>query len=126
VFFSSFSQFVFLCNVKDGKNAYSLARSSGNYRAHQFSFVQTPKAQMGIFPDNNPEHLFYFDFRRLRKVVSDSNFVVETMYTRFCNVFQLSFGFCTAQDFLFGWIPRVFPKLGDNIFEVVHCKQKEK
>lgn len=76
-------------------------------------------ALLGIFPDNNPEHKYYFDFRRFSRVVSDAGY--ETLYfdTRFTNIFAKSRPVAYIEHILLFWFSLIFPKSGDTIFAVI-------
>lgn len=77
---------------------------------------------LGIFPDNNLEHKYHFDFRRFSEVVSAADYELLHFNTRFTNVFQTSKFISMVEDILLLWFSFVFPKSGDTIFAVISPK----
>lgn len=77
----------------------------------------------GVFPDNNPEHLFYFDARRFRKVIDQTPFVIERFETRYTRL-VLNQGISESLDnFWLGWFSKCFRRSGDSIFAVLSLNE---
>jgi len=74
---------------------------------------------LGIFPDNNPEHKFYFDNRRLKEVIDETNFIIKFFETRYANLQIPSVFLISLENVFLGWFPRVFRKSGNTIFAVL-------
>ena len=74
---------------------------------------------LGIFPDNNPEHKFYFDNRRLKEVVDETNFVIEFFETRYANLQNPSIFLTSLENVFLGWVPKLFRQFGNTIFAVL-------
>jgi len=73
----------------------------------------------GIFPDNNPEHKFYFDFRRFLKVVSDARYQVLYIRSRFTHLFATSEIVAYIENLMTSWFSYFFSKSGDTLFAVI-------
>ena len=74
---------------------------------------------LGRFPDNNREHRYYFDDRRLREVVNQTPFQMVCFETRYTNL-QTRFGWLTVlENVCLGWFWRLFRRSGDTIFTVL-------
>jgi 2-polyprenyl-3-methyl-5-hydroxy-6-metoxy-1,4-benzoquinol methylase len=76
----------------------------------------------GIFPDNNPEHKYYFDFKRFRKVANEAGFKVSYWRTSFTYIFHTSKLSSLFQRVLLFWFVFLFPKSGDILFAVLSPK----
>lgn len=74
---------------------------------------------LGIFPDNNPEHKFYFDFPRLQKVVKDAGYQMLYFRTRFTHLFAGSERAAQLEHFVTAWFSYVFSKSGDSLFAIL-------
>jgi 2-polyprenyl-3-methyl-5-hydroxy-6-metoxy-1,4-benzoquinol methylase len=74
---------------------------------------------LGIFPDNNPEHKFYFDYRRFSKIISDAGFIIDCFTTRFINVVLQTRSLAIIENLVLFWFSYLFPKSGDTIFAVI-------
>lgn len=74
---------------------------------------------LGTFPDNNPEHKFYFDNRRFKEVVDETNFMIEFFETRYANLPTPSVFLTSLEDVFLGWFPKLFRKSGNTIFAVL-------
>ncbi len=74
---------------------------------------------LGIFPDNNPEHKYYFDFRRFSNVVSAADYEVLYFRTRFTNIMVKSKLIACVESILLFWFTHLFPKSGDTILAVI-------
>ena len=77
---------------------------------------------LGIFPDNNPEHKYYFDFRRFSKVVSDAGYEICHFSTHFTNILGEFKAVAILESILLFWFTSLFPKSGDIILSVIHPK----
>ena len=77
---------------------------------------------LGIFPDNNPEHKFYFDNRRLKEVVNETNFAIEFFETRYANLQNPSIFLTSLENVFLGWIPKLFRESGNTIFAVLSMR----
>ena len=79
---------------------------------------------LGVFPDNNPEHKYYFDNRRFKNVVDETDLMIEWFETRYANL-QTSSGLLTSlQNALLGWFPKLFRNSGNTIFAVLSNKER--
>ena len=74
---------------------------------------------MGIFPDNFPEHKYYFDFRRFKDIISKTNFEIERLDSKFTNIECKSAVMARLEDIFLFWFTWLFPKSGDTIFAVL-------
>lgn len=79
-------------------------------------------ALLGIFPDNNPEHKYYFDYKRFSKVVLKAGYDISYFKTRFASVLNRFRLIAIIERFLLFWFPAIFPKSGDTIFAVIFPK----
>lgn len=78
----------------------------------------------GIFPDNNPEHKFYFDYKRFFKVILTANFELNYFETKYTNIQYSSKSIARIEDILLSsWFPFLFPNSGDTIFAIISPKQ---
>ncbi len=77
---------------------------------------------LGVFPDNNPEHTYYFDFRRFSKVVLNADYQILYFSTQFTNVVQKSKLFSYVEHILLFWFTYLFSRSGDTIFAVIRPK----
>ena len=79
---------------------------------------------LGIFPDNNPEHKFYFDYKRFSKVILSANFELNYFETKYTNIQYSSKSIARIEDILLSsWFPFLFPNSGDTIFAIISPKQ---
>ena len=78
----------------------------------------------GIFPDNNPEHMYYFDYRRFFRVVTDSGYRVSYFKTKFTNLMWKSGPVSVIEDILLFWFTILFKRSGDTIFAII-CPVQE-
>jgi len=76
----------------------------------------------GMFPDNNPEHRYYFDVRRLYNIVSNAGYEVEKMTTKFTNIIHKGKEFSKLENYMLFWFAKVFKNSGDTIFAVIRPK----
>lgn len=76
-------------------------------------------ALLGIFPDNNPEHKYYFDFRRFSRVVSNAGYEILYFDTRYTNIFTKSRLVAYIEHIFLFWVSLIFLKSGDTIFAVI-------
>ena len=74
---------------------------------------------LGIFPDNNPEHKFYFDYYRFKKVSHEAGFKISSWKTSFTDVFYISTFLSLFQKVLLFWFTFLFPKSGDSLIVVI-------
>ena len=74
---------------------------------------------LGVFPDNNPEHKFYFDNHRLKEVIDGTNLIIKFFETRYANLQTSSVFLTSLENVFFGWFPKLFPKSGNTIFAVL-------
>ena len=73
----------------------------------------------GVFPDNNPEHLYYFDYRRFIRVVTDAGYRISDFKTKFTNLILKSAMVSVIENLIFFWFTLLFKKSGDTIFAVI-------
>jgi 2-polyprenyl-3-methyl-5-hydroxy-6-metoxy-1,4-benzoquinol methylase len=75
---------------------------------------------LGIFPDNNPEHKFYFDNERFSKVISSADYEVSHFETKYANMQYSSKIIAYLEDILLSsWFTYLFPNSGDTIFAII-------
>ena len=74
---------------------------------------------LGIFPDNNPEHKYYFDFKRFSNVASDAGYEIFSFNSRFTNILLKSKLSAYLENVILFWFAYLFPKSGDTIFAVI-------
>jgi len=77
---------------------------------------------LGIFPDNNPEHKYYFDFKKLSHVVSDTGYEIHYFSTRFTDTLTKSKFTAWLEHVVLFWFTYLFPKSGATIFAVIGPK----
>ena len=78
----------------------------------------------GIFPDNNPEHKFYFDYRRFSHTIMFAGFELDYFETKFTNIQNKVKTIAWLEDVLLSsWFPYIFPKSGDTIFAIISPKK---
>lgn len=77
---------------------------------------------LGIFPDNNPEHKYYFDCHRFQKVSKAAGYKITYMRTSFTDIFLQSKLISLFQRVLFFWVSLLFPKSGDTLFVILDTK----
>ena len=82
-------------------------------------------ALLGIFPDNNPEHKYYFDYKRLSSVISAAGYEIVYFTTNFTNITLKSKMISYFESFLLFWFTLIAPKSGDTIFAVISPVQEE-
>ncbi len=75
---------------------------------------------LGIFPDNNPEHKFYFDYKRFSKVILSANFELNYFETKYTNIQYSSKIIARIEDLILSsWFTYLFPNSGDTIFAII-------
>jgi SAM-dependent methyltransferase len=80
----------------------------------------------GVFPDNNPEHLSYFDYCRFSKVATDAGYRISDFKTRFTNLILKSATVSVIEDLIFFWFTLIFKKSGDTIVAVIYPDPEKK
>ncbi len=80
-------------------------------------------AIFGIFPDNNPEHKYYFDYTRFSQVVKESGYIISYIKTKFTNVFCLSEFVSYIESVLLFWFTLLSPKSGDTLIAIIYPKR---
>jgi 2-polyprenyl-3-methyl-5-hydroxy-6-metoxy-1,4-benzoquinol methylase len=78
---------------------------------------------LGVFPDNNPEHKYYFDHRRFKSVTSKAGFNIASFETCFTNLLMRGFITTHIENILLGWYSILFKKSGDTLCAVL-CKEE--
>jgi 2-polyprenyl-3-methyl-5-hydroxy-6-metoxy-1,4-benzoquinol methylase len=78
----------------------------------------------GIFPDNNPQHKYYFDYKRLSEVVSEAGYDILYFKTKFVNIMANSELITKIENILFFGVNKIFKLSGDVIFAVISPIQK--
>jgi 2-polyprenyl-3-methyl-5-hydroxy-6-metoxy-1,4-benzoquinol methylase len=79
---------------------------------------------LGIFPDNNPEHKFYFDYKRFSDVILTAGYKLNYFKTKFTNIQYSSKNMARIEDILLSsWFTYLFPHSGDTIFGIISPKQ---
>jgi 2-polyprenyl-3-methyl-5-hydroxy-6-metoxy-1,4-benzoquinol methylase len=78
---------------------------------------------LGVFPDNNPEHKYYFDHRRFKYVTTKAGFNIALFETCFTNLLMRGFIATHLENILFGWYSKLFKKSGDILCAVL-CKEE--
>jgi 2-polyprenyl-3-methyl-5-hydroxy-6-metoxy-1,4-benzoquinol methylase len=78
---------------------------------------------LGIFPDNNPEHKFYFDRRRFMHVVGSAGFRPCFFETCFTNLVMQGRLLTRLENLLLFWFPKVFRNSGDTLCAVIQAEQ---
>ena len=76
----------------------------------------------GVFPDNNPEHKYYFDHRRFKTVVSNARYDLLYFKTSFTNIIHKTKLFSHFESIILSWFTILFPKSGDTIFAIISPK----
>ena len=76
----------------------------------------------GVFPDNYSEHKYYFDYHRLKDVVSKTNFKIESFETRYADLPIKWPRLNIIVSTVLGWFVKLFRKSGDTIFAVLSLK----
>ena len=74
---------------------------------------------LGTFPDNNPEHKYYFDRRRFGQIVKEAGFNLLYFKTKFSHIILTTEKMAKIEKVLFSWVSRVFRSSGDTIFAVI-------
>jgi len=80
---------------------------------------------LGIFPDNNPEHKYYFDYRRLSNVILASKYDSIYFTTKFTNITLKSKMISYFESFFLFWFTLIAPKSGDTIFALISPVQED-
>lgn len=74
---------------------------------------------LGVFPDNNPEHKYYFDRRRFCELIEGTGFKIRYFATRYANFQPFWLPLTIIENVLFGWFPKVFSDSGNTLFAVL-------
>jgi hypothetical protein len=78
---------------------------------------------LGIFPDNNPEHKFYFSDKRFSKVILSAGYELNYFKTKFASLQYISKNIAFIKDILLSsWFTYLFPNSGDTIFAIISSK----
>jgi len=72
-----------------------------------------------IFPDNNPVHKYYFDFKRFTKVASGAGYDTQYLKSEFTNIQHFSKIIEHFESYLLFWFTWLFLRSGDTIFAVI-------
>ena len=78
---------------------------------------------LGVFPDNNPEHRYYFDHRRFKNVTHKAGFNIALFETCFTNLLMKGFIMTHIENILFGWYSKLFKKSGDTLCAIL-CREE--
>jgi 2-polyprenyl-3-methyl-5-hydroxy-6-metoxy-1,4-benzoquinol methylase len=81
-------------------------------------------ALLGIFPDNNPEHKYYFDRKRFSKIVTKAEYKIIYFETRFTNLYLKTNIITQMENFGLFWFNKLFKYSGDAIFAIISPKFK--
>jgi 2-polyprenyl-3-methyl-5-hydroxy-6-metoxy-1,4-benzoquinol methylase len=73
----------------------------------------------GLFPDNNPEHHYYFDVRRFHHITAEADYEILYQRTRFTNILQKSKFISFFDSALLFWFSLFFSKSGDTLFAII-------
>jgi hypothetical protein len=73
----------------------------------------------GIFPDNNPEHKYYFDHKRFSEIAAMSGYNIVYYNTKFTNLCLKSEMITHIENFIFFWFSALFKNSGDSIFAII-------
>lgn len=73
----------------------------------------------GVFPDNNAEHKYYFDYTRISKVIAEAGYELISFKTCFTNLTAKSKSLAMIENILLFWFPCLFKRSGDTIFAVI-------
>ena len=73
----------------------------------------------GVFPDNNPEHHYYFDVRRFHYITTQANYEILYKCTRFTNILQKTKLISLIESALLFWFSLFFSKSGDTLFAII-------
>lgn len=82
-------------------------------------------ALLGIFPDNNREHKYYFDYKRLSSVISAAGYEIVYFTTNFTNIILMSKMISYFESIFLSWFTLLFPKSGDTIFAIISPSDKK-
>lgn len=74
---------------------------------------------LGIFPDNNPEHKYYFDRRRFCEVVSKSGYNIFYFTTKYTNLYLKTTTITYIENIALFWFSKLFKNSGDSIFAII-------
>jgi len=74
---------------------------------------------LGIFPDNNPEHKYYFDENRFKKIVSTSGYRILYFTTKFTNLCLKSKFITHFENITLFWFSKFFRNSGDSIIAII-------
>jgi len=74
---------------------------------------------LGIFPDNDPNHHFYYDEKRLRQILKQTSLSIQCLKIRFFYLFSYFGADSLLRKFLVGVLNRIFSNLGDTIVAVL-------
>ena len=77
---------------------------------------------LGIFPDNNPEHKYYFDKKRFSKIVKKADYEIFHFDTMFTNLYLKSKIITKIENLSLFWFNRFFKFSGDTIFAIIGPK----
>ena len=74
---------------------------------------------VGIFPDNNPEHKYYFDKRRFYETATKAEYIVFYFDTKFTHLHLKSSIITKIENFILFWFSKLFKYSGDSIFAII-------
>jgi 2-polyprenyl-3-methyl-5-hydroxy-6-metoxy-1,4-benzoquinol methylase len=81
---------------------------------------------LGIFPDNNPEHKYYFDHRRFKDTVVKAGYHMAYFDTCFTNLVMKGYLITQVENILLGWFTKLFKKSGDTLCAVLRKEESSK
>lgn len=74
---------------------------------------------LGVFPDNNPEHKYYFDHRRFKEVADRAGYQIVYFETCFTNIAMKGHFITRVENILLGWFTKFFKNSGDTLCAVL-------
>jgi len=81
---------------------------------------------LGVFPDNNPEHKYYFDHRRFKDVAVKAGYHMVYFDTCFTNLVMEGYVVTRVENILLGWFTKLFKKSGDTLCAVLRKEESHK